>query len=200
MQIGAPRRGVGRLRWPAMGRVLRLALTFSILTGCAAMHEEMVRQMRADGDPRAGCYAACEPGDVMCTNDCDRAHQSSQPATATQDLGNDILSSAMSGNVTESDINRLQHKQQEAMKQETQRGLMQGRAPSSAPRSSVTEERTEQPAPADPTACPEGCPEGERCVTLLAGTKQCAPGGKCTTVEETHGECRPKPASEGDCT
>jgi hypothetical protein len=165
--------------------------SLSMLAGCAAMHEEMVRQMYAEGDPRADCYAACEPGDVICTSDCDRAYQGSQPTHATQDLGNDIMSSALSGNVTEADVDRLVGKQKEAMKQETQRGLLQGRSKGGAP-SGVETTTTSRPSSPDPTDCPEGCPEGQRCVTLLAGTKQCEPGGKCWTVDETHAECRPE--------
>ncbi len=74
--------------------------------------------MRADGDPRADCYAGCEPGDGLCMNDCDRG----QPTQATQDLGDDIIGTALSGNADEGDVDRLRRKQEKAMKQETAEG------------------------------------------------------------------------------
>jgi len=171
-----------------MIRWLPLVAVLPMLCACAAMHEEMVRQMVAEGDPRAGCYAACEPGDVICTSECDQTHQASRPANATQDLGDDILQSALSGNVTETDVDRLHQKQKDAMKEETQRGLLRG---GSAPSRGSVAPDTHGPARPDPTSCPEGCPEGERCVTLLEGTKQCTAGGQCSTVEKTHSVCRP---------
>jgi hypothetical protein len=171
----------------AMIRWLSVVAALPLLWGCAAMHEEMVRQMVADGDPRAGCYQACDPGDVICTSECDQGHQASQPRNATQDLGDDIMGSAMSGNVTEADVDRLHRKQKDAMKYETGQGLVRG---GSAPSKAPVEPDAPAPATPDPTSCPEGCPEGQRCVTLLAGTKQCATGGQCTTVSKTHSVCR----------
>lgn len=172
----------------AMIRWLSVIAALPLLCSCAAMHEEMVRQMHADGDPRAGCYEACEPGDVICTSECDHTQQASQPTNATQDLGDDIIQSAMSGNVTEADVDRLHRKQKEAMKHETRQGLVRG---GSAPSKAPVEPDAPTPATPDPTSCPEGCPDGERCITRLEGTKQCTPGGECTTVKKTHSVCRP---------
>jgi hypothetical protein len=44
-------------------------------SGCAAMHEQQVANLRANGEhERAACYQSCGPSGVVCMKQCDNSH------------------------------------------------------------------------------------------------------------------------------
>jgi uncharacterized membrane protein YgcG len=83
-------------------RTLRLAIALGIASlvasasGCTAMHEQAVQNLRAQGQhARADCYAKCEPGDAMCTLDCDNAHPYTLTPQQQQLIGTLVTAAAM---------------------------------------------------------------------------------------------------------
>jgi hypothetical protein len=164
--------------------------------GCAAMHKQTIENMKANGDPRAPCYEACEASDVMCMKKCDEAHpyagtilQGGGGGGGATVAGGDAPSTTPPSGVTPEQLQMLTEaaKQDAARRNATSSSMSSS---SSSSTSSFTSSQTKSSAPPSPMDCNPPCGGGQKCVVFLQGSKQCAPGGKCWTVDRTHGECK----------
>ena len=191
-------------------KVASIATLALVVAGCAAMHKEQISQMRANGDPRADCYEACEPSAAMCMQECDNKHPLAGTilhGRATSGGGGSTPSSSespggASGEAAAPGVDQAAALQLLTEAAKVDEAKRRGRSPaseastpppitpSSGGRSSISTSTSRSAAARSETECAQPCASGQRCVVYLAGSKQCAPGGKCWVVDKTHTECR----------
>ena len=190
-------------------RIARVATLALVVAGCAGMHKEQISQMRANGDPRADCYEACEPSAVMCMQDCDNkrplAGSILQGSATTGGGGSNPSGSegqgGASGQAAAPGIDQAAALQllteaakvDEAKRRERRLASEASSPPPNTPpssgRGSISTSTSKSAAPRSEMECAP-CASGQRCVVYIAGSKQCAPGGKCWVVDKTHAECK----------
>lgn len=187
----------------AMKVTMLVGLAF--VAGCAAMHQQQIANMKANGDPRAPCYEACEASDLTCMRACDEKHPLAGTALQGVASGHGATSgSSAEASATDEEIQQAATLLVAAAVRDEQAKKNAGATSSSsasesdtsvAPRtrpsthSAVTITETKKPAPASDMDCGP-CSAPRKCHVFLKGSKQCAPGGLCYTVDRTRAECR----------
>jgi len=174
-------------------KLLVWCLTLAALpaAGCAAMHAERIKTLRANGDhQQADCYQRCAHDDLICLKRCENAAsaiameknraQFVQLATAAAQVDAAKAAAARSQPPPESAPTELGTSASD---------VGHGSKPTPAPSPSALGGGSPQPGASD-LECPGGCPSGQKCVTYFAGTQQCAPGPRCWVVEKTNSVCK----------
>jgi hypothetical protein len=150
--------------------------------GCAAMHADRIKTLRASGDhAQADCFERCGHDDLVCLKRCDNA-ATAAASTKQQQQFVQLATAAAQADAAKAAAARAQPSQA-----------------SSAPEHRATPQARPAPASNSASAPPPshsasdacgGCAPGTKCLTYLAGTKQCAEGGLCWVAEKTTNECK----------
>src|SRR5688500_1294645 len=142
------------MRTPLVHRITLLGLL--VLAGCAAMHRRQVANMKANGDPRAPCYEACGPSDVVCMKECDNAHRS-----AARPVDDEAALRLLTAAAREDEARR---------KSAAARNVSANEVPSTPSGIAVSEKKASSPASF--TECRPECEPPRKCTVYLKGTKQ----------------------------